>query len=288
MLKKILFLFIYTSLLFNLLGNTIKEFFPVGYIDWTKGEININAKSNLITDSKTLITSRNYQLVLEDALFDLFKKTQQIFRGFRINNEDLADQIFRDSESLFLELEKIVYSTDIKNLYFLADGNVSLEISIPLYGTYSIGSLLIPSVLGKYLLKENKNTIATPQPKLDASIENVYTGLIIDASLIDLKPSLIPKIINQKNQEVLYGKNKNIDLNLAIANGFAIYTSSLKNAKSMQSRIGKNPLIIRAVASSGPFQTDLTIFNSDFEKIVKAIRNFDFLQRAKVVIVLRS
>lgn len=81
-----------------------------------------------------------------------------------------------------------------------------------------------------------------------------YTGLIIDATDLGVKPAMAPKIFSQDGSEV-FG-NAIIDPDAAIEKGVAVYVNSLDDAKSMTERIGENPYVAKAVEVKGTLKAD--------------------------------
>lgn len=90
-----------------------------------------------------------------------------------------------------------------------------------------------------------------------------YSGLIIDASGLGVKPAMAPKILSQDGSEV-FG-NAIIDPDAAIEKGVAVYVKSVDDAKTMTERIGDNPYIAKAVEVKGTLKAD-TVVASDIAK----------------------
>jgi hypothetical protein len=52
------------------------------------------------------------------------------------------------------------------------------------------------------------------------------------------------------------------------------------------SRVGKNPLVLKAVKSFGNFKSDIVLKNEDVKTLLGADKNKSFLKEFKVVMVL--
>ena len=113
--------------------------------------------------------------------------------------------------------------------------------------------------------------------------QSVYTGLIFDAQHLSFIPSAYPKILDEDGREV-YG-SAYIDKEWVEKQGIAGYAKSLEEAKANQ-RVSGNPLVIDAIKVTGANNRDLIISNEDARKIRELAKNINFLDRAKVIIVV--
>lgn len=171
------------------------------------------------------------------------------------------------------------------------------------------GSVLFKSVLGLILVGENgltnylipalkeKAEQQTParfplsqndKPPADENFDPAqsFTGLIIDASHLDVAPAFAPRLITANGRE-LYGISS-VDANSAVANGVAGYSRSPTLSRELRERPGERPVFIKAVATAGKNQADIVIANSDAEKILYADQRRGFLKEARVVILFNS
>ncbi len=133
-------------------------------------------------------------------------------------------------------------------------------------------TLAVLSVFGSIFLA---SALAFPQ--------GVYTGLIFDAQDLSFIPSASPKIFDEDGREV-YG-SAYIDKEWVEKQGIAGYAKSLEEAKA-NPRVAGNPLVIKARKVTGANNRDLIISNEDARKIRELAKNINFLERAKVLIVV--
>jgi len=113
--------------------------------------------------------------------------------------------------------------------------------------------------------------------------QSVYTGLIFDAQHLSFIPSASPKILDEDGREV-YG-SAYVDKEWVEKQGIAGYAKSLEEANANQ-RVSGNPLVIKATKVTGANNRDLVISNEDARKIRELAKNINFLDRAKVIIVV--
>ncbi|MCX6639850.1 MAG: hypothetical protein NTW14_05125 [bacterium] len=121
------------------------------------------------------------------------------------------------------------------------------------------------------------------QPIASARPGEVYTGLIIDATGLDVRPALAPRIVDEDGQEV-YGSSF-ISRDWAIKYGMVGYEKDLK-AASANDRVANKPLVAKAVKAEGPNHTDLVISNQDAQTLHGMKDNLSFLEKCRVIIVL--
>ena len=111
----------------------------------------------------------------------------------------------------------------------------------------------------------------------------VYTGLIIDARGLGLRPALAPKVADQNGMEV-YGTGS-VSRDYATQIGVVGYEKDLNRARGNE-RVTNNPLVVKATEVTGNHKTDVVISNQDANTIRAAAQNLNFLQQCKVMIIL--
>ena len=116
-----------------------------------------------------------------------------------------------------------------------------------------------------------------------ALAQGVYTGLIIDAKDLSFNPSASPKILDEEGREI-YG-SAFLDKDWVEKHGVVGYAKSLTEAK-LNSRVAGNPYVVNAIKVTGPNSKDLIVSNADAQKIREFAENLNFLDHAKVIIIV--
>jgi len=111
----------------------------------------------------------------------------------------------------------------------------------------------------------------------------VYTGLIVDARGLGATPSLSAKILDEDDIEV-YG-SASVSYDFALKQGMIAYAKNLDFARKNE-RVGENPLIIKAIGTSGNRNSDLIISIRDAAMVRKASRHLSFLSEGRVLVVV--
>ncbi|MDR1702050.1 MAG: hypothetical protein LBR56_04685 [Sporomusaceae bacterium] len=117
------------------------------------------------------------------------------------------------------------------------------------------------------------------QPLPDATSSENYTGVVIVAKDMGLKPTFSPLIYDEAGN-IVYG-DKNIDPDFAIKQGMVEY-NSLEVALSGNSRAGAKPLVVNALKVSDNNYSPV-ISNDDAQKIAAANAQNEFLAKCAVV-----
>ena len=134
---------------------------------------------------------------------------------------------------------------------------------------------------------ERQQKIVPPLPKFEATtktMEEEFTGLIIDAGGKGVKPVMVPRILTSDGTREVYGPRA-VNKNIAIINGFAGYARSVDMAKK-NDRVGSNPLIVKAQRAEGTRSGDIVVSEDNAKKILTADIDGRFLKDCKVLIVV--
>lgn len=110
-----------------------------------------------------------------------------------------------------------------------------------------------------------------------------FTGLIVDARGLGIQTSMSPVIYDAQNQKVYAGEFANIDFVLEV--GVVGYATTIKAALTTP-RVGKNPLILRAIGSPDEFHRCVSVSEGDAERIRTADKAAGFLKKCAVTLVI--
>jgi hypothetical protein len=121
-----------------------------------------------------------------------------------------------------------------------------------------------------------------PSESRPAPSAGTYSGLIVDARGLGLKPALVPRLFDEQGQELYVGDVLSRDQ--AVQNGVAGYSKDLV-AASRQDRVTDNPLIVKGVRAAGSKGTDVILNAEGVQKIRQTESQSRYLQQARVVLV---
>ena len=113
--------------------------------------------------------------------------------------------------------------------------------------------------------------------------QGAVTGLIIDAKHLSFTPSASPKILDEDGREI-YG-SAYLDKEWVEKHGIVGYAPNLTGAKA-NTRVAGNPIVVKALRVTGANNRDLILSDQDARKIRELSKNLNFLDHAKVMIVV--
>jgi len=126
-------------------------------------------------------------------------------------------------------------------------------------------------------------------PEVQAKIEEEldlkkleYTGLIVDARKLGLRPALIPKILNQKG-EMVYSSHS-VGQQELIRMGLVGYAKDV-DAASKNQRVTAEPCIVPGLNAAGEKKTDVVISNRDAQMVLTTAPYTGYLKNGRVMIV---
>ncbi len=134
---------------------------------------------------------------------------------------------------------------------------------------------------------EEKKVPAAPevQAKIEGKLDlkkMEYTGLIVDARKLNLRPALIPKILNQKG-ELVYSQ-QSLDQRDLIKMGLVGYAKDVDAAAKNQ-RVTAEPCVIPGLNATGDKKTDVIISDRDAQIVLTTAPYTGYLKNGRVMIV---
>ncbi len=256
-----------------------------GSINWFKGTIQAVGigtpekpnRSDIPSDtSKILILAR------ENAIYNLLKTVSEV----RINSDNKVTHLFTDNDIVKLKIQDMVKgSKELESLRkYMTDHSVECHVQLNLHG--GLAQLVLPQEIRQIESIKHIMPVKGSSAKDAAMTKNPpeHTGLVIDASGVKVKPAMAPKIYDENGEEVygpVYASRE-----FAVQNGMCIYSTDVNAAKS-NPRVGKNPLIIKALRTYQKSTCDLVISNTNASKLLDSAMHLSFLKKCQVVIVIK-
>ncbi len=110
-----------------------------------------------------------------------------------------------------------------------------------------------------------------------------FTGLVIDVRGLKVRAALIPRIMDEKGEELYQGQYVTGDK--AAQNGLALYSKDLTAAQT-NPRVGRNPLTVKGLKVNPVNPSDIFLTPEDAKKVAPFTQKGTFLEECKVMIVL--
>ena len=236
------------------------------------------------------------------AKLDALRNLLETIKGVSLTSETTVENSLVVNDLIRTRVEGALKAFRVVDTRYMSTGDVEVDVEIPLTGV--IADALLPQDFGGGILMTGGQllcpTCGQPWPAgkpvppgttlIQADVgttaltgSSVYTGLVIDARGLGVRPAMAPKVLDDRGDEV-YG-SRYVSREYAVDIGMVGYEKDIDRAR-MNERVADNPLIVRAVEASGPNKTDVIISSADAMKIHNAASNMNFLQHCKVMFIL--
>ncbi len=212
---------------------------------------------------------------LEAAKRIALRNLLETVKGMSITSETTVENAMISSDIINTKVSGVVRNFKVVATRYMSTGDVEVDVEIPLSG-----------VLTEALLPQQGMLMTPGQgiPGYQSTGQSaVYTGLIIDARGVGLRPAMAPKIVDSQGNEI-YGTGY-VNREYAVQIGVIGYEKDLNRARGNE-RVTDNPLVIKAQKSSGTNSCDVVVSDSDARMIVAAAQNLNFMEKCKVMIIL--
>ena len=219
------------------------------------------------------------------AIVDAQRNLAEQVSGVQVDAETTVENFVISSDLVKTKVSALIKGAMVVEEQMMPDGAYRVVMSMPMYGTQGLASAIMPAI--------RDNTPPTPPPPvISATITTqiqmggTYTGVIIDAGGMGLKPSFSP-VIYDTNGRAIYGVS-NINYDQAISQGMVGYSSSVSSAQTLP-RVGATPLVIKAVQVRGGNNStnpvNVVVSVDDGDRILAANQQSQMLMNGSVVFV---
>ena len=172
------------------------------------------------------------------------------------------------------KVSTIVRGAKVTSVYRDSDGAFHAIVRLPIYGS--------SNSIASAVLKEHSTVEDFPKPKFtnieSGSFDKNYTGLIVDCRGLNISVAISPSIKSESGEEIY--AYKQVSYQTVVDKGMVDYSDSIDSGIQ---RAGSNPLIVKAVKTSG--DCDAVISQSDSDKVLSANQTSKFLNNCMVVFV---
>jgi hypothetical protein len=197
----------------------------------------------------------------------------EIIQGIVVDSHTIVKNFMVEQDVINNKVQGIVKNSQVVKEERLPDGGYRVTLQMPLKGELS--SLVVPS----------RQSI--PQAPFEAkpaqSQDLVYTGLVIDAQGLPVKEALSPKVLMEDGR-VVYGSEW-VDPKIVKKENVVGYVRGVKAAQT-NNRVISKPLVVKALRVAGDNKTDIVISDEDAQLLHVVPENMEFLEKAKVLVVL--
>lgn len=214
---------------------------------------------------------------LRAAQQDALRQLLETVKGMSITSETTVRNAMVENDVIVSKVQGVVRNFRKVDERYLSDGSVEVDVEIPISGVLT--EAFLPVQVGGMQPGQIFSGVQ-PQPSYQNA---VYTGLIIDATGLGVRPAMAPKIIDENGNEV-YGTGY-VSRDYAVQIGVVGYEKDLNRAKSNE-RVTDNPIVVKGIKASGSNKADIVISNMDASNVSASAKNLNFMEQCKVMIIL--
>ena len=236
------------------------------------------------------------------AKLDALRNLLETIQGVNLTSETTVQNAMLVSDVISTRVEGALKGFRVVDKRYMSTGDVEVDVEVPMTGV--IFDALLPQAFGGGALLTGGQlfcpTCGQPWPAgksipqgatliqgdvggTSATSGGVFTGLVIDARGLNIRPAMAPKVLDENGEEI-YG-SKYVSREYAVDIGMVGYEKDIGRAR-MNERVADNPLVVNGIKASGPNKTDIVIGSAEASKIHNAATNMNFLQHCKVMFIL--
>jgi hypothetical protein len=242
-----------------------------GSINWSRGVV--QAKGIGIPLTKMPENSNDRTVALTDAKLNAFSIILKIIEELRINGTTVVGDYTTQDPAIMSRIENMVKNAKVVKKEYLTDGTVKIEMEVNLRGGFA--QLVLPEDIKPL----DSITLVT----MNKTSSPVFTGLVVDAKGLGVRPVMVPRIIDENNQEV-YG-SAFVSREYAVQQGMSGYARNLKEVLNNQ-RVADHPLVVKGLKTLGPGRSEIVISNADASKLRSTSESLYFMKKCRVIIVV--
>ena len=242
-----------------------------GSINWSSGVV--QAEGNGIPPIKMSGNSNDQTAVLTDAKLNAFRIILQIIKELRINGTTVVEDYAIQDPAIMSKIENMVKNAKVAKKEYLTDGTVKIEMEVNLRGGFA--QLILPKDIKPLdsITLVTRNKTSSP----------IFTGLVVDAKGLGVRPVMVPRILDENDQEV-YGPAF-VSREYAVQQGMSGYARNLNEILKDQ-RVSGYPLVVKGLKTSGPGHSEIVISNADASKLRRISESLYFMKKCRVIIVV--
>lgn len=240
-------------------------------VNWSSGTVSAIGRASPEDNRESA-----HKSVQGSARADANRQILKILKKIKINNALTVGEYASKNDTILAGVEKTASDAVILKQYYTSALSVEIFIETSMFG--GLLQLVLPEKIRQIpaiIPETNKgNNKITPK--------NPYTGLIIDARELSVEPVLNPVLVSEQGDEIY--SFVFISREFAVQNGVCKYFSSMDQAFK-EKRIGRHPLVFKALRMEGKQNSAIVISMSDYHQFEKAAERHKFLKECRVIIV---
>ncbi len=273
-------------------GEAVETVGP-GIVNWTTGII--TAVGTGAPPEKTSSPGQARAMAERAAFAVAVRNLLEAVKGIQVDSATLVESYVVKDDVIKTRVTGLVKGAQVIKKEVQPDGGVEVTVGVSLTG--ELFDAVVSKGFGRKVPAAEPAKPASPTPKMPepapapktpappspaVGAAEAYTGLLVDARGLGLRPALAPRLLDEQGKE-LYASEV-LDRARAVEAGVAGYAKDMV-AGSRQARVTDNPLIVKGIKASGDKATDIMIVGEGVNAIRQSEPASHFLQQGRVVVV---
>ena len=203
-----------------------------------------------------------------------YRNLLEAVKGVQVDSATTVENFITTSDVIKTQVSGVIQGATIMDKKYMSDGSVEVTVGMKLTGA-----------LADTLLPKGPATSPAPLPGAAPATNpgQIYTGLIVDARGLGVRPAMAPKILSEDGREV-YGSAR-VNRDWAVREGMVGYLKDPAMAQT-NPRVTDKPLMVKALKVSGDGRVDTVISNADAAALQSASQNLSMLEKCRVIILV--
>lgn len=277
-----------------------------GQIDWSNQVL--QATGSGVRPPNAASPAQARLMAKRAAVADAYRNLAQLVSDVQVTSETTVQKFITTNDTVRLSVQAYIRGARVVEESEDPDGTYTVTLQVGMAGKRCLTGIILPRVFAQAPPAGGVAEGNPPDgPKIDftpAPPANVapglpdllepdlltapdehgpFTGLIIDARGFDVQPAMSPRIYDASGREV-YG-TMNVDPGYAEETGIMGYMGTIRAALTTP-RVGRRPLVIRAIGTPDAFRRYITISDADAERVRAENRESRFLKNCAVTVVV--
>ena len=265
--------------------DTLIQALDTGCIDWSAGTVRARgvAAPAIIDDAES---PDSPSVIVDSARRMAQANLIETASAIPINAVSRVADRMAQSTDFRDGLSTLARNASLSHQEYLSDGTVEIELTMNLTGGFS--QFVLPEEIRQV---DSVVTMTAAKPDADkpssmpvnGSDGSPHTGLILDATGIGAKPSLVPVVVDESG-DVVYGPAF-VSREFAVSRGMSGFATTLAAARR-DKRVGDRPLVVKAIRTRSTGATDLVVSSADGARLRSSVVHLNFLKACRVSIVM--
>lgn len=243
----------------------VMEVLASGQVNWTDNLVRSQDRAEIPRRGPQ---AEQRQATLLTATQGARQRLLTLLEHIRLDSGTTVGAVLHNMGEERQRVQELVQDAQVVETAYSARGEITSSVQVSLTGR-----------LLEVFLPRSPNVPSDAQPTANTA----HTGIVIDARGLGIQPALLPRIVDDQGQPVY--EPTMVDPDIAIQRGYIAYARTHEHA-TVKTRIGDQPLVLRARRVLGASRVDLVLPSAEAAQIRNYAGTQALLKRCQILIVM--